>query len=208
MSEYLPYFRIKPSDDRSTWAVTLAEAKAHLRIESSYTEDDTYITELIKIAQSLVEIECSLTLTSQEFLATGDEWPEDEVIDLGMSGSTSTITVKYYNSDNVLTTLVKDTDYYLSNAIGVSASIRIYPVTSWPTLYDKPDSIEITFDSGMRSTIIGDNPATYLLGKQCMYLMIGRYYEMRQDVITGTVVHEVPLAAKHIMNQIKNITIC
>ena len=205
---YLPYFRITPESDRVTWAITLAEAKTHLRIVSTHTDDDTYITELIKIAQSLVEAECSIYLTSQSLKAVADQWPENDVIDLGISSSSTTPTVKYYNESNVLTTLVKDTDYYISNGLGVSQSLRIYPVNTWPSTFDKPDAIEIVFTSGIRSTIIDDNPGVFLLGKQAMYLIIGRYFEMRQDVVTGTMVSEMPLAAKHIMNQIKNITIC
>ena len=206
--DYLPYFRIVPEANRTTYAVTLDEAKAHLRIVNTHTDDDTYITELIKIAQALVETECSLSLTSQEFKAIGDHWPDDDVIDLGINTSTVDPLVKYYNAANVLTTLVKDTDYYVSNGIGISASMRLYPIDSWPTLYDKPDAIEITFLEGIRSTKISYNPAVYLLGKQCMYLIIGRFFEMRQDVVTGTMVSEMPLAAKHIMNQIRNVTIC
>ena len=207
MSDYLPYFRIKPQEDRTTYAVTLDEAKAHLRIVNTHTADDAYITELIKIAQALVETECSFTLTPQEMIAVGDEWPDNDVIDLGISCS-GTVAVKYYNTSNVLTTLVLNTDYYVSMPIGTVQGIRIYPVTSWPELYDKPDSIEITVTTGMRTVLIADNPAQYLLAKQCMYLIIGRFFEMRQDVVTGTMVSEMPLAAKHIMNQIRNVTIC
>lgn len=207
MSNYLPYFRLTPSDLRAAWALTLIEAKAHLRIESTYTEDDTYITQLIKIAQRLVEQECSIMLTAQEYKAIGDEWPSNNVIDLGVNGL-SGISLKYYNTSDVQTTLIEGTDYELSGANLEQQSLMVYPIGSWPSLYDKPDSIEIVFTTGLRSSVITDEPVTYLLGQQAMYLIIGRYYEMRQDVVTGTMVSEVPLAAKHIMNQIKKVMIC
>lgn len=35
--------------------ITLAQAKKHLNIESGYTEDDSYITTLIDVAESTIE---------------------------------------------------------------------------------------------------------------------------------------------------------
>jgi uncharacterized phiE125 gp8 family phage protein len=200
--EYLPYGRIKVSQARTAFAISLSEAKTHLRIDSSYSGDDTYITELIKIAQDIVEKQTNVLMSEVGMDFIADIWP-GPFVDLGFSGNAVTH-FKYYNNSNVLTTLSENTDFIVSNKDYPEATLRLYPVSGsdWPDLYDRPDAINIRFTAGPSSqTLIP-------LGlKQAMYLIIGRYYEMRQDVITGTIVYEVPLAAEHLMNQYKQPTI-
>jgi len=43
--------------------ITLSKAKQHLNIESGYTEDDSYITNLIGVAESVVEKHINDSLT-------------------------------------------------------------------------------------------------------------------------------------------------
>ena len=198
---FLPYGRVKIESARTTWAVTLDEAKAHLRIDSSYTADDNYITTLIKIAQDIVEKETSILLTEIELTYIADGFLD--VIDLGYNGN-DVNHVKYFDTDNVEQTLVENTDYYVSNLDYPNATIRIYPAKDkdWPDTFDKPDVVNIKFTAGV-SELLQDAPGLI----QAMLLIIGRYYEMRQDVITGTIVNKVPLGAQHLINQYRQTTI-
>jgi hypothetical protein len=41
-----------------------------------------------------------------------------------------------------------------------------------------------------------------------MYLIIGHWYENRQDVVTGTQVNEVPQASQYLMEQYKVYEFC
>ena len=201
-NEYLNYGRVKIESARSTYAITLSEAKEHLRIDSGFTLDDTYITSLIKIAQDIVEKETSILLTEIELTYIADIWG-GSYIDLGFSGN-NVVHVKYFDTSNTEVTLVEDTDYTVSNKDYINATLRIYPVTGkdWPDLYDKPDCINIKFDAGPSEAL--QIPEGL---KQAMLLIIGRYYEMRNDVVSGTVVNEVPLGAQHLINQYKQATL-
>lgn len=198
--EYLPYGRIKIESARTTWAVSLSEAKAHLRIDSSFTADDTYITTLIKIAQDIVEKETSMLLTEIELKYIVDGFLP--VLDLGFSGNSVTH-VKYYDTSNTLQTLATD-QYDVSNLDFPNANVKIYPAegVSWPDTYDRPDSVEVKFDAGPSEAL--QIPEGLI---QAMLLIIGRYYEMRQDVVTGTIASAVPLGAQHLINQYKRPTI-
>tara|TARA_R100000329_G_C7613833_1_gene217843 strand:+ start:383 stop:1030 length:648 start_codon:yes stop_codon:yes gene_type:complete len=198
---YLPYGRVKVDSARSTFAVSLAEAKAHLRIDSSYTTDDTYITTLTKIAQNIVEKETGILLTSLVMTYIADEF-NTEKIDLGFNGNTLTH-VKYYDTDNSLQTLASS-QYDVSNLNYPNANVLIYPAkdADWPDTYDKPDAVEIKFTAGLNQTY---NIPEGLI--QAILLIIGRYYEIRQDVVTGTIAVAIPLAAEHLINQYKEATI-
>ena len=200
-NQYLPYGRLRIATPRSTWTITLSEAKAHLRIASAYTFDDTYITTLIKIAQNVVEQETSLILdggVGMTYIADGFM----PVIDLGVP-ATAIATVKYINSSSQEITLTEGTDYNISNLSYPGATVRIYPTnnSSWPSTKEAPDVVEVQFTAGTHPTNVPEGLRAAIL------LVIGRYYEMRQDVITGTVVHEMPLGAKHLINQFKNATV-
>jgi len=197
-NNFLPYGRLKVSTARSSWIVSLAEAKAHLRIESGYTVDDTYITLLLKIAQDIVEKETSLLLSAVGITYIADGFLP--VIDLGVNGS-AVASVKYYDTANAQQTLAVNTDYYVSNLSYLNESIRIYPSTNnnWPDTFDKPDSVEVIFTAGCSTN---DVPLGLY---QATLLIIGRYYEMRQDVGTG--MFDIPKGATHLINQYNRATI-
>ena len=119
---YLPYGRLKIESARTVFAISLSEAKAHLRIDSSYTGDDTYITSLIKIAQNIVEKETGILLTEvvMKYIADGFL----PVIDLGFNGNAVTH-VKYKDSSGTEQTLTEDTDYNVSNLNYPNATVKI-----------------------------------------------------------------------------------
>ena len=200
--QFLPYGRVKVESARSTFAITLAEAKEHLRIDSGFTSDDNYITSLIKIAQDIVEKESGILLTEIELTYIADGF-KGGYIDLGYNGN-NVVHVKYFDNTNTEITLVEDTDYYVSNKDYPFANIRIYPAKDkdFPETFDKPDCVNIKFDAGTSESL--QIPEGL---KQAMYLIIGRYYEMRNDVISGTVVNQIPLGAQHLINQYKQPTI-
>jgi uncharacterized phiE125 gp8 family phage protein len=63
--------------------ISLAEAKAHLRI--THSDDDAYISTLIIAARRLVEARTGLRLLQQGWSIFLDAWPNDGVIDLPLS---------------------------------------------------------------------------------------------------------------------------
>lgn len=55
--------------------VTLEQAKAHLNVESSFTEDDEYITSLIGVAEAKVAKELCVSVDDLETLDGGEGIP-------------------------------------------------------------------------------------------------------------------------------------
>lgn len=55
--------------------VTLEQAKAHLNVESSFTEDDAYITSLIGVAEDKVAKELCVSVDDLETLDGGEGIP-------------------------------------------------------------------------------------------------------------------------------------
>jgi len=200
--EYESFGRIKVEAARTTFVISLSEAKEHLRIDSGFTADDSYITSLIKIAQDIVEKETTMLLSEVEYVWTGDIWPGAK-IDLGFNGN-GIVYFKYFDTTNTEQTLVENTDFTVSNKEYPNANLILYPVTGndWPDLYDKPNSINIKFTAGPSESLQVPEGL-----KQAIYLIIGRYYEMRNDVISGTMATAVPLGAQHLINQYKRATI-
>ena len=65
----------------ATEPVSLAEAKAHLRV--THNDDDAYITTLIKTARQGIEAQTGLGLISQGWSVFLDDWPEQWTPGLG-----------------------------------------------------------------------------------------------------------------------------
>ncbi len=98
--------------------ISLDEAKAYLRVD--HTEDNDYITDLIKIARMQVFKDTNTALVQTDIAEYFDKWPSDNIFTLKYAGTLQdTMSVRYYNSSDVLTTLVKDTDYRAVNFMGL-----------------------------------------------------------------------------------------
>ena len=66
---------IKVETAWSTKAVTTAEVKTHLRIDSGFTDDDTYIDTLIESAQNVIETYLNRSITTQTLSLYLDRLP-------------------------------------------------------------------------------------------------------------------------------------
>jgi len=82
--------------------VTLAETKDHLRIESTFTDDDAYIRSLIHVATVQAESITRRKLVTQTWKAFYDDWPKDWKLPYGQLQSVTH--VKYTDSDDTVNT--------------------------------------------------------------------------------------------------------
>ena len=170
--------------------ITLAQAKSFLRIDSDYDDDDAYITSLIDVAVGVVEEFTRRRLCAQTYRIFYSEFVGD-YIDLQI-GKVSIINhVKYRDVDGVTQTL-PESEYEFAKYIYPN---RIYlsPDGSFPNTYDSPNSIEVEFVVGGAAATI---PSPII---QAIYIIVGRYYENRQDVVTGTIASELPLMVDHLL---------
>jgi len=188
-TNYVPYGKLVLKTGPATTAISLAEAKAFLRVDSDYDDDDAYITSLIGVATNVVEQFTRRRLITQTYNIYYDEFPP--FMDLQVGNVASVTHVKYYDTDNTLQTL--DTSEYDVD-IRVKPG-RIYQAEdgNFPDTYERANSVEVEFVVGSAASDVEDAI------KQAMYIVIGRYYENRQDVVTGTIASELPLMVDHLL---------
>jgi len=188
-TNYVPYGKLVLKTGPATTAISLAEAKAFLRVDSDYDDDDAYITSLIGVATNVVEQFTRRRLITQTYNIYYDEFPP--YMDLQVGNVASVTHVKYYDTDNTLQTL--DTSEYDVD-IRVKPG-RIYQAEdgNFPNTYERANSVEVEFVVGSAASDVEDAI------KQAMFIVIGRYYENRQDVVTGTIASELPLMVDHLL---------
>jgi uncharacterized phiE125 gp8 family phage protein len=188
-TNYVPYGKLVLKTGPATTAISLAEAKAFLRVDSDYDDDDSYITSLIGVATNVVEQFTRRRLITQTYNIYYDEFPP--FMDLQVGNVASVTHVKYYDTDNTLQTL-NTSEYDVDIRVKPG---RIYQAEdgNFPDTYERANSVEVEFVVGSAASDVEDAI------KQAMYIVIGRYYENRQDVVTGTIASELPLMVDHLL---------
>ncbi len=188
-TNYVPYGKLVLKTGPATTAISLAEAKAFLRVDSDYDDDDAYITSLIGVATNVVEQFTRRRLITQTYNIYYDEFPP--FMDLQVGNVASVTHVKYYDTDNTLQTL-NTSEYDVDIRVKPG---RIYQAEdgNFPDTYERANSVEVEFVVGSAASDVEDAI------KQAMYIVIGRYYENRQDVVMGTQVNELPLMVDHLL---------
>ena len=162
-----------------TEPVTLAEAKAHLRLDTE--SDDAYVSALITAARERVEIFLRRALITQVFECTIDDFPAyDRAIDLPRPPLQSVEWIKYLDTAGVLQTL--DPGIYTvdasSNEIGRIALAwnRFWPFTRYTI-----NAVTIRFTAGYGDAA-GDVPQAI---RQGILIEISNLYENREDAVVG-----------------------
>lgn len=140
--------------------VTLAEAKAHCRVEASFTDDDVYIASLIPSARQAAEQALGRTLVGTSWLVTLDDFNRhgDQSIALPWPRVTTIVSVKYIDADGALQTMPA-ADYQLDNAGELGN--RLAPVYGgcWPTARSEPGAVRITYTAGFTAPATADAAA-------------------------------------------------
>lgn len=171
--------------------VTLTEAKAHLRVDS--TDDDAYINTLISVTRQLCESYTGLSFITQTRRVTMDRFPYGSSLNpyaciylpygpvqSGASGFVGT--VSYVDPDGNTQTLEEDVDFFVDVNSDVA---RLRYISSWPSVKDQLNAVTITYDVGYGS----DDQDVPTVIKQAMLMQIANLYENRQDEADGLVTY-------------------
>lgn len=170
--------------------VTLAEAKAHLKVE--HTADDSYITALIGAATKMAETCTNRIFTTRTILQRLDEWPGMTIYP-NVVPVISVVSIKYRDANGVLQT-VPNTDYDTDD----TEPYRIRTKTQWPDTNNVIGNIELTYQAGYgQSASLTPEPI-----RHAILLIIGDMYENRQDSQ-----RTLPTASEHLLNPYRFLTI-
>ena len=128
----------------STYPVTLAEAKLHLRVDTA--DEDTLITALITAATEMAEQKTGRAIMTQTLELTLDAFPE--AFELTRVPVQSVTSVKYYDTTGTQQTL-SNTLYALDAAddFGFAHISPVYGGT-WPTTRDQINAVAVRYVAG------------------------------------------------------------
>lgn len=123
--------------------VSLAEAKAHLRLDAS--DEDTLVTALIVAARRQAEARTGRVFITQRWKLTADSFPEDS-FDLPNPPLSSVVSLTYLDADGARQTLAS-TEYQVVTDELVGRVLPTYGKV-WPACREVAGSIELTFEAG------------------------------------------------------------
>lgn len=157
-------------------AVSLVEAKAHLRV--TVADEDTLITALITAATETAEQLTGRALMPQTWELTLDAFPD--AFELTRTPVASVTSLKYYDGTGVLTTL-DGAAYSLDTAhdFGPAYVVPAYGL-AWPASRDQVNAVALRFVAGYASAAAVPEPI-----KAWIKLQVGAMFENRELEATG-----------------------
>jgi uncharacterized phiE125 gp8 family phage protein len=154
--------------------ITLAQARVQCKLEADYTDEDEALTVYIQAARELVEEITGRSLITQTRVMRLDYFPSCYEIHLDHGRLLTVTSVEYYaDSTDVLTTL-SSSDYWVDTHSEIP---RITVKTSWPSTYDRPNAVVITYTAGYGATA-STVPGALV---QAVKELVAHMYEHRGD---------------------------
>lgn len=164
--------------------VTLAEAKAHLRVDGS--DEDALISGLVRAATAHLDGAKGVLgrcLLTQRWAVS---WPEfSDELRLPLAPVASVQAVKYVDVDGVSRTA--DASSYVA-AITDGAVIQS---ADWPATDERPGAVTVEFTAGYGNAAAVPHPI-----KQAILLLVGHWYANREAVNVGNIVTPLPMAVE------------
>jgi uncharacterized phiE125 gp8 family phage protein len=163
-----------------TEPISLAEAKAHLRVTHSL--EDSLITSLITAARDMCEQKIGRSLIQTTWEVTHDFFPDE--IRLDMPPVLAVASLKYVDEAGVLQTWGAG-NYYVDKDREPGWVLPAFGL-SWPVTREQANAVRVQYTSGygVDATTV---PAAL---KSWILVTIGSLYENRESFIVGTIVQK------------------
>lgn len=169
-----PHAVTRPVTDATSEALTLEQAKLHLRVTDD-SEDDA-INDLIKRSRLYIQREIGRSIMSCTWKLTLDWFPS--VVFLRFPPVTAISSVTYYDTAGTVTTL--STDDYIYDLQSEMARITPAYGKTWPSTQSRIAAVTVNYTAGYASAAAVPEPI-----KHAMLLLIEHWYRMRSAVEAG-----------------------
>lgn len=175
--------------------VTLAEAKAHCRVDTS--DDDTYIGTLITAARQWVEEYLDRSLVNTQWTMRLDAFPYEIELPrppIASSGTVTAVTLTYTLGDDSTATL--STSAYRVDRQSTPGVVRQLRNGTWPANLDDYNAVQVTWWGGYGAS--GTSVPAAI--RHAMLMLIAHWYEYRGAVLTGTMSKEIEYGVKSLLD--------
>lgn len=174
--------------------VTLSEAKAHLRIDSS--DEDTLISTLITAAREWCEEYLDRSLIHQQYVMRLDSFPYEIELPrppMATSGTTTALTLTYTLGDDS-TAVLAATEYRIdrNSTPGVVRQLR---EGTWPANLDDQNAITVTWWAGY-----GASGSSVPAAIRSAMLMLVAHLWRNREMTTEAALSEVPMGTKALLD--------
>lgn len=179
--------------------VSLAEAKAHLRVDD--TNSDTEITFMIRAAREWVETYLDRSLVHTQWRATYDTFPWEFELPrppMASAGTATAVTVTYTLETGSTATL--DATTYRVDRDDTPGVIRTVYSGTWPGHLADANAVTVTWWGGYGA----DGTSVPQAVRSAMLMLISHFYETRgATVSTGAVPQDVPFGVRALLDSVR-----
>jgi uncharacterized phiE125 gp8 family phage protein len=171
--------------------VSLDELKAHLKVTA--TDEDDLISACLDSAIDQLDAEGELgrPIIAQDWRETFARPPSLDLL-LGMPGALSIVSVRYRDAAGLWQ------DASLADfALYEGEECPFVRSDSWPSVGSYPNALEVTYRAGFGEAA-DDVPAPI---RQAIKILAAHYYEVRDLVIIGASVAEVPVSVNRLISK-------
>ena len=182
--------------------VTVAEAKAHLRVDTS--DDDTYIGTLVTAAREWVEAYLDRTLVNTQWRLRLERFPIDSQypIDLPrppvVSSGTATAVTITYTADTGGTATLSTAQFRVQRFETPGRVTTVYGGT-WPAGMEDNDAVVVTWWAGYGPS--GSSVPAAI--RHAILMLVGFWFENRSTVVVGSISKPLEFAVESLLSSQK-----
>ena len=176
----------------ATEVLSVLDAKAHLRVTTA--DEDAYIEALVGASRTWFEEQTSRALITQTWDLWLDGWPFAREIELPRPPLQTVTSVVYYDQDDAEATFASSN--YLVDADATIGRVILNATASWPTTSLRPaKGVRVRFVAGQGDDVTDVSE----IDRMAVRLLVSHFFELREPMITGTIVSEVPMGLRSII---------
>lgn len=186
--------------------LTVPEVVEALRIDGS--AEDPMLAALIRKAYAAVEADTGRCLLATTLKTRYDRFPEGarwgrshDALGLPRSPLRSVESITYVDTDGATQTL-DAADYQV---VKHRLPPQVVPAfgASWPATRDQPEAVTVEYIAGYAASYTAGAVPALETARHAIQLLVGAWYSNAEAIVVGTVVAEVPMAARWLLDQIR-----